>query len=60
MMLMMMLQNRLATFFESLGWRVFRVAETATILLNGGVRKMFDLYCVRLHMNIYLRLALPC
>lgn len=31
-------QNRLATFFESLGWRVFRVPETATILLNGGVR----------------------
>jgi len=30
-------QNRLATFFESLGWRVFRVAETATILLNGGI-----------------------
>ena len=36
-------QNRLATFFESLGWRVFRVPETATILLNGGVR-----HCVRL------------
>ena len=35
-------QNRLATFFESLGWRVFRVPETATILLNGGVR-----HCVR-------------
>ena len=32
-------QNRLATFFESLGWRVFRVPETATILLNGGVNK---------------------
>ena len=32
-------QNRLATFFESLGWRVFRVPETATILLNGGVRR---------------------
>lgn len=30
-------QNRLATFFESLGWRVFRVPETATILLGGGV-----------------------
>ena len=36
-------QNRLATFFESLGWRVFRVPETATILLNGGVR-----HCVRM------------
>jgi len=30
-------QNRLATFFESLGWRVFRVPETATILLGGGI-----------------------
>jgi len=30
-------QNRLATFFESLGWVVFRVPETATILLGGGV-----------------------
>lgn len=30
-------QNRLATFFESLGWIVFRVPETATVLLSGGV-----------------------
>jgi len=30
-------QITLATFFESLGWRVFRVPETATILLGGGV-----------------------
>lgn len=30
-------QNRLATFFESLGWIVFRVPETATILLGGGI-----------------------
>ena len=41
-------QNRLATFFESLGWRVFRVPETATILLNGGVR-----HCVRPWLYIY-------
>lgn len=31
-------QDRLATFFESLGWKVYRVPEAATILLNGGVR----------------------
>ena len=37
-------QNRLATFFESLGWRVFRVPETATILLNGGVRTFIYVY----------------
>eukprot|EP00088_Acartia_fossae_P010047 TRINITY_DN14932_c0_g1_i1.p1 TRINITY_DN14932_c0_g1~~TRINITY_DN14932_c0_g1_i1.p1 ORF type:complete len:429 (-),score=89.87 TRINITY_DN14932_c0_g1_i1:107-1393(-) len=30
-------QNRLATFFESLGWVVFRVPETATVLLGGGI-----------------------
>lgn len=30
-------QDRLATFFENLGWKVFRVPETATILLKGGV-----------------------
>jgi hypothetical protein len=27
----------LATFFESLGWIVFRVPETATLLLGGGI-----------------------
>lgn len=31
-------QERLAAFFEGLGWRVFRVPETATILLGGGVK----------------------
>jgi len=30
-------QNRLATFFESLGWVVFRVPESATVLLGGGI-----------------------
>jgi len=30
-------QTRLATFFENLGWKVYRVPETATILLGGGV-----------------------
>ena len=30
-------QTRLATFFESIGWKVYRVPETATVLLSGGV-----------------------
>jgi len=30
-------QITLATFFEAMGWRVFRVPECATILLGGGV-----------------------
>ena len=30
-------QARLSTFFENLGWKVFRVPETATVLLGGGV-----------------------
>ena len=30
-------QITLATIFESMGWRVFRVPETATILLGGGI-----------------------
>ena len=30
-------QIALSTIFESMGWRVFRVPETATILLGGGV-----------------------
>ncbi|XP_011177830.1 TRPL translocation defect protein 14 isoform X3 [Zeugodacus cucurbitae] len=31
-------QSRLCTFFENLGWKVFRVPETATVLLSGGVK----------------------
>uniref|UniRef100_A0AC34QRX6 NadR/Ttd14 AAA domain-containing protein n=1 Tax=Panagrolaimus sp. JU765 TaxID=591449 RepID=A0AC34QRX6_9BILA len=31
-------QDRLATFFEQLGWKVFTVPEAATILLGGGVK----------------------
>ncbi|CAG0890965.1 unnamed protein product [Darwinula stevensoni] len=31
-------QLRLSTFFENLGWKVFRVPETASILLSGGVK----------------------
>lgn len=30
-------QARLSTFFENLGWKVYRVPETATVLLQGGV-----------------------
>ncbi|KAK7580122.1 hypothetical protein V9T40_000751 [Parthenolecanium corni] len=31
-------QSRLCTFFESMGWKVFRVPETASVLLSGGVK----------------------
>ncbi|XP_067004207.2 TRPL translocation defect protein 14-like [Anabrus simplex] len=31
-------QSRLCTFFENMGWKVFRVPETATILLSGGIK----------------------
>ncbi|XP_055708493.1 TRPL translocation defect protein 14 isoform X2 [Phlebotomus papatasi] len=31
-------QARLSTFFENLGWKVFRVPEAASILLSGGVK----------------------
>ena len=27
----------MATFFENLGWKVFRVPETATVLMSGGI-----------------------
>jgi predicted ATPase len=30
--------SRLGTFFESLGWKVYMVPETATLLLGGGVK----------------------
>ena len=30
-------QARLSTFFENLGWKVYRVPETANVLLSGGV-----------------------
>jgi hypothetical protein len=30
-------QARISTFFENLGWKVFRVPETANVLLSGGV-----------------------
>lgn len=31
-------QSHLCTFFENLGWKVFRVPEAASILMGGGVR----------------------
>ncbi|KAK5981035.1 IQ domain-containing protein E [Trichostrongylus colubriformis] len=31
-------QDRLATFFENMGWKVFTVPETATILFGGRVK----------------------
>lgn len=31
-------QARLSTFFENLGWKVYRVPETASILFGGGIR----------------------
>jgi len=31
-------QARLSTFFENLGWKVFRVPETASVLFSGGIR----------------------
>ncbi|CAJ0564344.1 unnamed protein product, partial [Mesorhabditis spiculigera] len=31
-------QERVATFFENIGWKVFTVPETATVLLGGGVK----------------------
>jgi len=31
-------QERLSTFFENLGWKVYKSPETATVLLGGGVK----------------------
>lgn len=31
-------QARLCTFFENMGWKVFRVPETASVLLSGGIK----------------------
>ncbi|XP_045123588.1 TRPL translocation defect protein 14-like [Portunus trituberculatus] len=31
-------QSRLCTFFENMGWKVYRVPETATVLLSGGIK----------------------
>lgn len=31
-------QARLSTFFESLGWKVFRAPETALVLMSGGIK----------------------
>lgn len=37
-------QSRICTFFENLGWKVFRSPEAATVLLKGGI-KFSDLSC---------------
>lgn len=31
-------QARLCTFFENLGWKVYRAQETALVLMSGGIR----------------------
>ncbi|XP_064620279.1 TRPL translocation defect protein 14-like isoform X2 [Lineus longissimus] len=31
-------QSRLSTFFENLGWKVYRVPECATVIMSGGVK----------------------
>lgn len=31
-------QARLSTFFESLGWKVYRAPETALVLMSGGIK----------------------
>ncbi|KAH3885320.1 hypothetical protein DPMN_009314 [Dreissena polymorpha] len=31
-------QTRLCTFFETLGWKVYRAQETALVLMSGGVK----------------------
>jgi len=31
-------QNRLSDFFENLGWKVYRSPETATVLMQGGIK----------------------
>ncbi|XP_013382936.1 TRPL translocation defect protein 14 isoform X2 [Lingula anatina] len=33
-------QSRLCSFFETIGWKVFRVPECATVLMSGGVKWM--------------------
>ena len=53
-------QTRLATFFENLGWKVYRVPETANILLSGGVNfaeltpEAAEKFQVSLEKNIFL------
>ncbi|XP_026819285.1 TRPL translocation defect protein 14-like [Rhopalosiphum maidis] len=31
-------QSELCTFFENIGWKVYRVPETANVLLSGGIK----------------------
>lgn len=65
-------QARLSTFFENMGWKVFRVPETATHLLSGGVEfnkldeetvEMFQedlLLCMLQTEETFFRLAHMC
>lgn len=62
-------QERLAVFFENLGWKVYRPPETATLLFRGGIRFnelnerqiedfQNDLLMTLIQIeNVYLRLA---
>ena len=51
-------QITLSTIFESMGWRVFRVPETATILLGGGVSFSLLDDEQRLEFQVTLRVTL--
>ena len=50
-------QTRLATFFENLGWKVYRVPETANILLSGGVNfaELSDEAAERFQVSFFLK-----
>lgn len=65
-------QARLSTFFENMGWKVYRVPETATHLLQGGVDfNQLDeieaedfqedlLLCMMRTEEVFFRLAKKC
>ena len=49
----------MATFFENLGWKVFRVPETATVLMSGGIafgelneEQIFDFQVIKIKISI--------
>ena len=48
----------MATFFENLGWKVFRVPETATVLMSGGIafgelneEQIFDFQVIKIKIS---------
>uniref|UniRef100_A0A2P2HW69 TRPL translocation defect protein 14-like n=2 Tax=Hirondellea gigas TaxID=1518452 RepID=A0A2P2HW69_9CRUS len=47
-------QSRLCTFFENLGWKVYRVPETATVLLGGGIKfaELSDAEAIKFQENL--------